>query len=679
MQWMPKIPLLSPKPFSSDRKKDEDLNTWVRTVPTYVRHKLTRPKQKVIVAASFLEGSATRWLNGLVQQHGYDQNFDAWAQTQTLEDYVRSVYNRWHDPQGALKATDPINSLCDKRYKNVREITDIVERLLVVPRVRYDQQVLLTNYLRYLPSEVRTKLVDEAYVDQHNFTSFGKKSLDIEAKLGSAHQNQGDGRRKKLPQDWKNKGQLTFVDHDGQETEIDDFPDYGDEIEHDGVSETSNGGVVEPIKEKARGTGKKKVVRSTGQGDQGIPAWVKLGLDYEVWRDRVARGTCMNCGNYGHTSRTCRAPPGRSVNGSQRTHNVAACQEGKGDFESPRISNEFMNLHDGRYREESPRSSSEMGAATGGSEDRRSTDQLKCQAFIFRYHNAQTPPFVGRAALGGDGSPVSHVMRLPYRGELSKVALQQHFFCPCCADVLRNPMTLPCMHDVCHSCLEKGRKKTPPGSQVVCPVVGCYIPIHGTPTPNTQLRVAIGKVPIRCVNGISFDVTRLKYKMLKIDVQPLASDDFCRQILSYENLDVHMSTCQYRLVFCGYRSEGCTEICLLRDVASHESYCPWRMSVCAGCQEEVCEARMDEHLENVCPMAMVHCTYVNYGCPHITRRSDLQKHVSSCAFGDENVLTAFKALLEKLEAMKRAVSEERANALKYQQEAEYYRQRQGIR
>ncbi|GBG69283.1 hypothetical protein CBR_g3982 [Chara braunii] len=305
MQWMPKIPLLSPKPFSDDRKKNEDLDTWVRTVPTCVRHKLTRLEQEVVVAASFLEGSTAHWLNGLVQQQGYGQNFDAWPQAQTLEEFVRSVYNRWHDPQGAQKATYAINSLCVRRYKNVRELTDTVERLLVVPGVRYDQQVLLPDYLRCLPSEVRTKQVDEAYVEQYNFASFSKKALDIEAKLGFAHQSQEDGRKERLPQDWKKKGQLMFIDHDGRATEIDDFPDLGEETEHDGASEASDGGVVAPIKEKARGTGKKKVGRSTGQDDQGTPAWVKLGLEY-VWRDRVARGTCMNCGNYGHTSRMCR-------------------------------------------------------------------------------------------------------------------------------------------------------------------------------------------------------------------------------------------------------------------------------------------------------------------------------------------------------------------------------------
>ncbi|GBG60262.1 hypothetical protein CBR_g4215 [Chara braunii] len=206
-------------------------------------------------------------------------------------------------------------------------------------------QVLLTDYLRCLPAEVRTKLVDKAYVEQHTFASFSKKALDIEAKLGSAHKVSHDG-RKRLPQDWKKKGQLMFVDHDGQTTEIDDFPDLGELTEQDGASETSDGGVVAPIKEKARGTEKKKVGRSTGQGDHGTPAWVKLGLDYEVWRDRVARGTCRNYGNYGHTSNNCRGKKVTTKVASPTVVGVllrAAHRETPRASRSVRVSMDFMD------------------------------------------------------------------------------------------------------------------------------------------------------------------------------------------------------------------------------------------------------------------------------------------------------------------------------------------------
>ncbi|GBG64120.1 hypothetical protein CBR_g40567 [Chara braunii] len=273
---------MSPKPFSGDRKKEEDLDTWVRTVPTYVRHKLTRPEQEIVVAASFLEGSAARWLNDLVQQQGYGEDFDAWAQAQTLEQFVRSVYNTWHDPQGAQKATDAINNLCSRRFKDVRELTNNVERLLVVPGVRFDQQVLLTDYLRCLLAEVRTKLVDEAYVEQHTFASFSKKALDIEAKLGTAHRASHDG-RKRLPQDWKKKGLLMSVDHDGQTTKIDEFPDLGEFTEQDGASETSDGGVVAPIKEKARGIEKKKV----GRQPIAAPGSIEYAIKYEQMLEKA--------------------------------------------------------------------------------------------------------------------------------------------------------------------------------------------------------------------------------------------------------------------------------------------------------------------------------------------------------------------------------------------------------
>ncbi|GBG77963.1 hypothetical protein CBR_g25894 [Chara braunii] len=190
--------------------------------------------------------------------------------------------------KGTMALKEPWRTMLECMVQHVKQEKNILRKV---------DYPFIVNLLGYCQDPECVHLVLEYVV--------GKKALDIEAKLGSAHQTSHDGGRR-LPQDWKKKGQLMFVDHDGKMTEIDDFPDLGEVTEHDGASETSDGGVVTPIKEKARGTGKKKVVRSTGQGDQGTPAWVKLGLEYEAWRDRVARGTCMNCGNYGHTSRTCR-------------------------------------------------------------------------------------------------------------------------------------------------------------------------------------------------------------------------------------------------------------------------------------------------------------------------------------------------------------------------------------
>ncbi|GBG81622.1 hypothetical protein CBR_g32614 [Chara braunii] len=60
-QWLPKTAIAAPKPFTGD-KRGEDLDTWLRAVPVYVKCTLTVPHEEVFVAASYLEGSAARWV-----------------------------------------------------------------------------------------------------------------------------------------------------------------------------------------------------------------------------------------------------------------------------------------------------------------------------------------------------------------------------------------------------------------------------------------------------------------------------------------------------------------------------------------------------------------------------------------------------------------------------------------
>ncbi|GBG91443.1 hypothetical protein CBR_g52398 [Chara braunii] len=132
-QWVPKTAIAAPKPFTGD-KRGEDLDTWLRAVSVYVRCKLTLPHEEALVATSYLEGSAARWLSGLVQLQGHGHDFRSWAASQKLEDFLKMVEERWHDPQEAQKATDT------QLFKPVREATDAVERLICVPGVRYDPQ-----------------------------------------------------------------------------------------------------------------------------------------------------------------------------------------------------------------------------------------------------------------------------------------------------------------------------------------------------------------------------------------------------------------------------------------------------------------------------------------------------------------------------------------------------------
>ncbi|GBG60834.1 hypothetical protein CBR_g15957 [Chara braunii] len=303
-QWVPKTVIAVPKPFTGN-KRGEDLDTWLRSVSVYVKCKLTLPHEEVLVAASYLEGRATRWLSGLVQLQGYDHDFCAWAVNQKLDDFLKLVEDRWHDPQEAQKVIDAILTL-HKRQKSVREATNTVERLICILGVRYDPQVLLTSYLRCFPMPLRNQLVGEANINMHNFPSFSKKALDLEAKIGHGQTPTTDGKRKSLPPNWKAKGHIMFVDNDGSTIELDDNFHAGVNSET-GSAEASGVGVVATSVQKGKATGRRRGgSRSRSQVDPNAPPWEKAGLIKDVWRDRYSRQACIRCGQYGHNQFKCR-------------------------------------------------------------------------------------------------------------------------------------------------------------------------------------------------------------------------------------------------------------------------------------------------------------------------------------------------------------------------------------
>ncbi|GBG71146.1 hypothetical protein CBR_g8448 [Chara braunii] len=113
-QWYPKTPNKPPLAFSGERK-DEELNTWLRTVPVWVKAKRTLLEDEVVTAASYLEGKAAKWLDGVVVKAGYGRRMADWPKSMTLDQFMEMVEARWHNPQEAQRATDAINKM-DQRY-----------------------------------------------------------------------------------------------------------------------------------------------------------------------------------------------------------------------------------------------------------------------------------------------------------------------------------------------------------------------------------------------------------------------------------------------------------------------------------------------------------------------------------------------------------------------------------
>ncbi|GBG92937.1 hypothetical protein CBR_g57894 [Chara braunii] len=325
-QLYPKTPMQPPLAFSGE-KKDEDLNTWLRTVPVWVKAKRTLQEEEVITAASYLEGKAAKWLDGIVAMAGYGRRMAEWAKTMMLDQFLEMVEARWHNPQQAQIATDAMHRLDQRKFKSVRELTTTIESLIVVLGINYDDEFLLTTFVRCLPENLRDLLASEARLEYHSFETLSRKALDLEATLGSAEPSQNDTRKKKSPQEWKKKGtKLMMVESDGTRTEIEELSDLLDGSEYDDEETAEGSTLAAVVKAKAGGRvkGHQKSQGKAASNQTKVADWVKAGLDQEVWRYRRVCGACINCGEYGHTQYKCqnakvtqKIPPKMGASSSQ--------------------------------------------------------------------------------------------------------------------------------------------------------------------------------------------------------------------------------------------------------------------------------------------------------------------------------------------------------------------------
>ncbi|GBG67145.1 hypothetical protein CBR_g81570 [Chara braunii] len=125
--------------------------------------------------------------------------------------------------------------------------------------------VLLTTFLRCLPTDIKNLLAIEARKEYHTFETFSKKALDLEATLGGAQTSSTDGRKKKTPQEWKKGSRLMMVDSDGNQTEIDDVSELVEGSELDGEESVEGSNLAALVKTKAAGRDKGVLAQQEGK------------------------------------------------------------------------------------------------------------------------------------------------------------------------------------------------------------------------------------------------------------------------------------------------------------------------------------------------------------------------------------------------------------------------------
>lgn len=212
--------------------------------------------------------------------------------------------------------------------------------------------------------------------------------------------------------------------------------------------------------------------------------------------------------------------------------------------------------------------------------------------------------------------------------------VSEHLLCSICHSPYNEPVSLPCSHIFCKSCITQSLMINPScpidrkpfsnwSSQILVPA-------------NSVIRNILDDLKVYCPNrknGCDMIISRSFVKSHVNDDCPVSqlkcSNSPCEVVLPRHLMSSHNSYCPFRKVTC----EGCSSIVYHQDLSVHKvEECPAVIKNCPECKTPLASSLIQKHLENQCLEAEIKCINSKFGCEGKFIRKNLEEHLKECSF-----------------------------------------------
>ncbi|RKO92412.1 hypothetical protein BDK51DRAFT_11346, partial [Blyttiomyces helicus] len=200
--------------------------------------------------------------------------------------------------------------------------------------------------------------------------------------------------------------------------------------------------------------------------------------------------------------------------------------------------------------------------------------------------------------------------------------------CVCYAPFL-HPLSAPCGHTFCRTCITRALATTSPPS---CPVDRSLL-AQSTLLPADQIvRALVDELRVKCPSSPPCEWSgerHLARSHVDRDCQEawVTCSLGCGAEMRRSEEVAHLTAaCALRRLVC----ERCGDGMGVGELESHEETCPREPSTCPHCNYPVPRAALPTHLDT-CPSFPTPCTHARHGCPWEGARSTLPTHLDSCA------------------------------------------------
>ncbi len=204
----------------------------------------------------------------------------------------------------------------------------------------------------------------------------------------------------------------------------------------------------------------------------------------------------------------------------------------------------------------------------------------------------------------------------------------ENLMCAICHAPFVNPVRLRCDHLFCRECLSTALENQPKEAQS-CPSCRAVMEEGSClPMPRVILRM-LEDLKVKCPNQSSGCRDNVARGFVEHHVEK-----YCE----YEEVDCPLEGCSLKIrrrygnrgcLHTTMHCHDCSEAVMEKDLERHQLEQCRGMMLCPHCNTERMRCDLAQHVKE-CPEALLPCSASAYGCTHLSERTELEQHHTSC-------------------------------------------------
>ncbi|GBG69871.1 hypothetical protein CBR_g4698 [Chara braunii] len=182
-------------PVAYGGKPEENFDNWEVSVNSYVYLQHIVQDEQVLVAFHALKDEAASFARSLAREASCENNMVAYSKVTTIPQFLKLLRERFTDLRRGVKASDKLQTIHSRQWRNARALKAVMDELIVVPDHGVTEAQLVQLFNRAMPEPLRGHFFDESQQPTMTYDALSREVVFCEGgntDFGEGYENRMD-------------------------------------------------------------------------------------------------------------------------------------------------------------------------------------------------------------------------------------------------------------------------------------------------------------------------------------------------------------------------------------------------------------------------------------------------------------------------------------------------------